>query len=112
MFPKKSMRKKIQASARAKRVVPIVLFINLATFFSFIVHLCLRGTSPFPAGGRLVGDHYLVSNHNIEYEFTHTQYWLSYIHGWAMVGTMFLYFAVVLFFLAKGELKTIYEDKK
>lgn len=104
------MSKKIHSSARAKRIMPIVLGANIAIFISFVVHACVRGISAFPAGGRLVGDHFIVEDHNRIYEFTHAQYWFSYIHGWVMVGAMFLFFATVLFFYSKGDLSTVIEE--
>ena len=104
------MAKKIQSSRRASLSVNLALITASIMFISFIVHMCYRGASAFPAGGELVDGTFLVEDHGKTYEFTPMQYWLSYVHGWAMLGSLLLYFLVVIFFSLKGDLRTVEVD--
>ena len=104
------MRKRPRFSARAKRVVLPVLITAVLAFLSFVGHACLRGTSAFPGGGRLVDGRYLVEDHGHVYEFTPVQFWSSYIHGIVMIVTMLLYFGVVIRFHRTGDIRYDADD--
>jgi hypothetical protein len=52
-----------------------------ANFLAFLFHVLGDGTSAFPPGGALRGDHYLVISHGQEISFTPSAYWFSYMHG-------------------------------
>jgi uncharacterized membrane protein YwzB len=57
----------------------IVGFVN---FVAFLGHGAFDGGGfAFPAGGRLVGGVYLVTQHGRDFPFTPGRYWFSYWHG-------------------------------
>lgn len=62
-----------------KRLFCVVVF--AANFVAFLFHVLRDGTSAFPPGGALRGDHYLVISHGQEISFTLAAYWFSYVHG-------------------------------
>jgi len=62
-----------------KRLFFIVLF--AVNFLAFLFHVLRDGTSAFPPGGALRGDHYLVISRGQEISFTPAAYWFSYAHG-------------------------------
>ena len=57
------------------------LVIGTVNFLAFIIHAISDGTCAFPSGGRLVGEHYLVTSHGRDISFTPTGYAFSFWHG-------------------------------
>ena len=96
-------------SDRARRVLLPGLVVFLVTFFSFVVHLLVLGTSAFPSG-HIVDGKYLVEEHAKVIELTATQYWFSYIHGVVLVvvGAVLAILAVVYYY--RGDLRDEYQD--
>jgi len=62
-----------------KRLFLTVVF--AANFLAFLLHMWVDGTSAFPPGGTLRGDHYAVISHGREILFTPGAYWFSFVHG-------------------------------
>jgi len=92
-------------SESAKRVMYPALAVVLVTFFSFLAHMLILGTSAFPGGGRLVGGRYFVEDHGKIFEMTRGQYWFSYIHGIVLVAVFGITALPVLRFYCTGDLK-------
>jgi hypothetical protein len=90
-------------STRAKRVLYPALAVVLVTFFSFLAHLLMLGTSAFP-GGRLVDGKYLVEEHGRVIELTAGQFWFSYLHGVVLVAVFVVAGVLVLVFYWRGDL--------
>jgi hypothetical protein len=96
--------KRLYMSSKAKRVLYPTGAVVFVTFFSFVAHSLVLGTSSFPAG-RIVEGRYLVPDHGKVIELTAQQYWFSYIHGVLLVA-VFAIFAVLLMYLySRGDLK-------
>lgn len=91
-------------SAKAKRVWYPALAVVLATFFSFLAHVLVLGTSAFP-GGRIVGGRYLVEEHGKVIELTARQYWFSYVHGIVLVAVFAIVGVLVAAFYWRGDLR-------
>jgi predicted outer membrane lipoprotein len=96
--------KRVHMSARARRVLYPALAVVFVTFFSFLTHLLLLGTSAFPAG-RIVAGRYLVEDHGRVIELTARQYWFSYIHGVLLVAVFAIVAALLMFFYSRGDLR-------
>ena len=57
----------------------IALVVNIV---AFLAHVWIdHGGVAFPAGGRLIGGVYLVTQHGRDFSFTPSRYLLSYWHG-------------------------------
>jgi hypothetical protein len=95
-------------SVRAKRVLYPALAIAIVTFFSFLAHLLVLGTSAFP-GGRIVEGRYLVEEHGKVIELTATQYWFSYIHGVVLVAVFAIVAVLVAVFYWRGDMRDEYQ---
>ena len=91
-------------SARAKRLLYPALTVALVTFFSFLGHLLLLGTSAFP-GGRIVDGRCLVEAHGRVIELTARQFWFSYIHGVTVVVVFAVIAAMIVVFYWRGDLR-------
>jgi hypothetical protein len=58
------------------------LIAGVVNFLAFLIHAGFdHGGFAFPAGGRLVGDIYLVTQHGRDFSFTPARYFFSYWHG-------------------------------
>ncbi len=97
-------------SERAKRVMYPALVVVFVTFFSFLVHMLILGTSAFPGGGKLVEGRYLVKDHGKTFEMTCAQYWFSYIHGVVLVAVFVLTALLVVRFYYTGDLRDEHRD--
>jgi hypothetical protein len=91
-------------SSRAKRVLYPALAVVLFTFFSFVAHMLVLGTSAFP-GGRLVGGRYVVEEHGRVIELTESQYWFSYVHGVVLLAVFVIVGVLVVVYYWRGDLR-------
>jgi hypothetical protein len=57
------------------------VILGAVNFVAFLAHLLVDRGCAFPAGGRLVGGAYLVTEHGQDVAFAPAAYFFSYLHG-------------------------------